>query len=61
MAKPDFTPKETYLCRDTEVSIAAVQRWAGYQDRIGWWDAISNSDRFWFVNEYLKQRGKRNK
>lgn len=59
--RPDFTPKETYLCRETEVSVAAVQRWAGYSDRLGWWDAISKSDRFWFASEYLKQKGKRNK
>lgn len=61
MGKPDFTPKETYRCRDTEVSVAAVQRWAGYSDRIGWWSTLDNSSRFWFATEYLRQKGKRNK
>lgn len=61
MSKHDFTPKETYKLRDTEVSVAAVQRWAGYADMAGWWSKLGNSDKFWYANEYLKQRGKRNK
>lgn len=59
--RPDFTPKEIYLCRDTEVSVAAVQRWAGYADRPNWWQSLDNSGRFWYAENYLKQRGKRNK
>lgn len=56
-----FEVKEVYRLRDTEVSVAAVQRWAGYADRKGWWEKLTNSDRFWFCDNYLKQRGKRNK
>lgn len=59
--KPDFTPKEVYRLRDTEVSVAAVQRWAGYAERKGWWEGLSNSGRFWYCSEYIKQKGKRNK
>lgn len=61
MGKPDFTPKETYRCRDTEVSVTAVSRFAGYADRPGWWADLSNSDRWWYASRYLEQKGKRNK
>lgn len=61
MAKHDFSPKKIYKYRDRIVSVAAVQRWAGYQDRVGWWNALGNSDRFWFASEYIKQKGKRTK
>lgn len=58
-SKKQFEPRELYRLRDTEVSVAAVARWAGYANRLGWWEALSASDRFWFADHYLKQKGKR--
>ena len=54
-----FEIKEVYRLRDTEVSVAAVARFAGYAACKGWWEKLNNSERFWYASEYLKQKGKR--